>query len=43
VRVRDRLLARGILVREGAGVGFPDHLRISVGTRQVNERLLAEL
>jgi histidinol-phosphate aminotransferase len=39
-RVRERLLRGGILVRDGAGVGFPGHLRISVGTREVNERLL---
>jgi len=30
----------GILVREGAAVGFPGHLRISVGTREHNNRLL---
>jgi histidinol-phosphate aminotransferase len=39
-RARDRLLRAGILVREGGGVGFPGHLRISVGTREVNERVL---
>ena len=38
--VRDRLLRGGILVRDGAAVGFPDHLRISVGTRETNDRLL---
>ena len=27
-------------LRDGAAVGFPGHLRISVGTREVNERLL---
>ncbi|HEV8583887.1 MAG TPA: histidinol-phosphate transaminase [Methylomirabilota bacterium] len=37
---RDRLLRGGILVRDGAAVGFPGHLRITVGTREVNERLL---
>ncbi len=37
---RDRLLRAGILVRDGAAVGFPGHLRITVGTREVNERLL---
>jgi histidinol-phosphate aminotransferase len=37
---RARLLRAGILVRDGAGVGFPGHLRISVGTREINERLL---
>ena len=39
-RARERLLRAGILVRDGAGVGFPGHLRISVGTREVNERVL---
>jgi len=38
--VRARLMREGILVRDGAAVGFPGHLRISVGTREVNERLL---
>ncbi len=37
---RDRLLRGGILVRDGAAVGFPGHLRITVGTREVNERVL---
>jgi histidinol-phosphate aminotransferase len=37
---RDRLLNGGILVRDGAAVGFPGHLRITVGTREINERLL---
>ena len=37
---RERLLRAGILVRDGAAVGFPGHLRISVGTREINERLL---
>jgi histidinol-phosphate aminotransferase len=40
---RDRLLHAGILVRDGAAVGFPGHLRISLGTRPTNERLLAAL
>ena len=37
---RERLLRGGILVRDGAAVGFPGHLRITVGTREINERLL---
>ena len=41
--VRERLLRAGLLVRDGAAVGFPDHLRISIGTRATNERLLAAL
>lgn len=40
---REQLLRSGILVRAGAAVGFPGHLRISVGTRAQNERLLAAL
>jgi histidinol-phosphate aminotransferase len=40
---RARLLRAGLIVRDGAGVGFPGHLRIAVGTRGVNLRLLAEL
>ena len=40
---RERLLRAGVLVRDGALVGFPGHLRISVGTRAANERLLAAL
>ena len=40
VGARDRLLRAGILVREGGAVGFPGHLRISIGTREANERLL---
>ena len=41
--VRERLLRAGLVVRDGAGVGFPDHLRISIGTHGVNERLLRVL
>ena len=36
-----RLLEAGILVRDGAGVGFPGHLRIAIGTPAQNDRLLA--
>ena len=38
--VRQRLLEAGIVVRDGAGVGFPGHLRISIGVRDVNVKLL---
>lgn len=41
--VAARLARAGILVRDGAAVGFPQHLRISVGLRETNERLLAVL
>src|SRR5439155_1565370 len=32
--LRDKLLHAGLLVRDGADVGFPGHLRISVGLRE---------
>jgi histidinol-phosphate aminotransferase len=41
--VRARLLRAGLIVRDGAAVGFPDHLRISIGTREIHERLLRVL
>ena len=34
------LFKAGILVRDGAAVGFPGHLRIAVGTAEQNRRLL---
>ena len=37
------LRARGVLVRDGAAVGYPEHLRISVGTAEQNARLLDAL
>lgn len=41
--LRARLLKSGILVRDGASVGYPGHLRFSVGRRETNEQLLALL
>ena len=41
--VQQRLLRAGLVVRDGAAVGFPDHLRIAIGTREANERLLRGL
>ncbi len=38
-----RLLAQGIIVRPVDGYGFPDHVRISVGTGPEVDRLLAAL
>ena len=38
--LRERLLRAGLVVRDGAAVGFPGHLRVSIGTREANERLL---
>jgi histidinol-phosphate aminotransferase len=37
------LRAQGVLVRDGAMVGYPEHLRISVGAPDQNARLLAAL
>ena len=36
----DALLRRGIIVRPVANYGLPQHLRITVGTREQNEALL---
>jgi histidinol-phosphate aminotransferase len=41
--VRQRLLHAGLAVRDGAALGFPDHLRIAIGTRETNTRLLGAL
>lgn len=38
--LRAALFKAGILVRDGASVGFPGHLRIAVGTAEQNRRLL---
>jgi histidinol-phosphate aminotransferase len=39
--IRQGLLRASLLVRDGAGVGFPGHLRIAIGTPEQNDRLLA--
>ena len=39
--LRTALGQAGVLVRDGAGVGFPGHLRIAIGTREQNDRMLA--
>jgi len=42
--VYKRLLKRGVIVRPvGGGYGLPEHLRVTVGTAQENERFLAAL
>jgi histidinol-phosphate aminotransferase len=41
--LRTRLMRSGILVRDGAGIGFPGHLRFSVGLRDTNQKLLSLL
>lgn len=38
--LRAALSKAGILVRDGAGVGFSGHLRIAIGTAEQNRRLL---
>ncbi|HUG77568.1 MAG TPA: histidinol-phosphate transaminase [Burkholderiales bacterium] len=38
-----RLLRRGVIVRPVASYGLPEHLRVTVGTEQENERFLAAL
>ncbi len=39
----DALLREGVIVRPMAGAGLPDHVRISIGTRQENEKLIQGL
>ena len=36
----DRLLQKGVIVRPMAGFGLPQHLRISIGTAEENERFV---
>ncbi len=38
-----RLLKRGVIVRPVTGYGLPEHLRVSIGTPEENERFLAAL
>ena len=42
-KAREALAKAGILVRDGGMVGFPGHLRISIGLRETNERLVTVL
>ncbi len=39
----EALLAQGVIVRPVAGYGFPNHLRITIGTPEENTRCLAAL
>lgn len=41
--VYDAMLREGVIVRPVANYGFPDHLRITVGTGPQNQRMLAAL
>jgi histidinol-phosphate aminotransferase len=38
--VHERLLARGVIVRDGAALGCPGHLRVSIGAPHENTALL---
>ena len=41
--VYKRLLRRGVIVRPVAGYGLPEHLRVTVGTPEENEKFLGAL
>ena len=41
--VTEALLRRGVIVRPMGGYGFPEHVRVTVGTPAENERFLAAL
>ena len=41
--VFEKLLRQGVIVRPVAGYGMPDHLRVTIGLKEENERLLAAL
>ncbi len=41
--IYEALLARGVIVRPIAGYGMPDHLRVSVGLPEENDRLMTAL
>jgi histidinol-phosphate aminotransferase len=42
-RLYDQLLRRGVIVRPVPVYGFPEHVRVTVGTAAENERLVAAL
>ena len=41
--VADALLRKGVIVRPIAGYGYPDAVRVTIGTRQENERFIEAL
>lgn len=41
--IYESLLREGVIVRPMNGYGFPDHVRVTVGTRAENERFVAAL
>lgn len=38
--LEDRFISKGIMIRNGAEFGYPDHVRISIGTREENLRVI---
>jgi len=43
VEVFNELLKKGVIVRPGSHLGFPTHLRISIGTEEANNKLFRAL
>jgi histidinol-phosphate aminotransferase len=41
--VYEKLLRKGVIVRPVGGYALPDHLRVTVGLPEENERFLAAL
>jgi histidinol-phosphate aminotransferase len=41
--INEAMLRQGVIVRPVAGYGLPTQLRISIGTAQENDRMLAAL
>ena len=42
-RVVEDLLRQGVIIRPMAGYGFPEHVRVTVGTAEENQRFVAAL
>ena len=43
MRVYEDLVRQGVIVRRVGNYGLPEHLRISIGTAEENQRLLQAL
>ena len=41
--VNQQLLQRGFIIRPGTGWGFPNHIRVSIGLPEANEKFIAAL
>ena len=41
--IADALMRKGVIVRPMAGYGYPNAIRVTIGTRQENERFIAGL